>query len=129
MGPEIETVSELASRSHFWPYMLSDRDDHSSNPPRWTLGEMMKKNGHTWIDILKIDVEGAEFGALDALLEAYPEASKSTSHILESEGSTLPFGQLQVSKELIFRKLRCVVETYSFYQLEIHAGNGFKFNT
>lgn len=40
-------------------------------------------SGHDFIDILKIDIEGAEFGALSSLFAAYADM-------------TLPFGQLQL---------------------------------
>ena len=41
-------------------------------------------SGHTFIDILKIDIEGWEFDALTAFLDALPE------------GEVLPVGQLQI---------------------------------
>jgi hypothetical protein len=44
----------------------------------------MSQNGHSWIDILKIDIEGAEFDTLEALMSAY------------AHESSLPFGQLQI---------------------------------
>ncbi|KAI9443448.1 hypothetical protein H4582DRAFT_1924800, partial [Lactarius indigo] len=45
----------------------------------------MELNGHTFIDILKIDIEGGEFDALTALLSARA-----------AEGNVLPVGQLQL---------------------------------
>lgn len=48
----------------------------------------MRMNGHSFIDILKIDIEGAEFEALDALVDAY------TSN--DGADGMLPFGQLQL---------------------------------
>jgi Methyltransferase FkbM domain len=44
----------------------------------------MSANGHSFIDILKIDIEGAEFATLEALLAAY------------AHEPSLPFGQLQL---------------------------------
>jgi hypothetical protein len=52
----------------------------------------MAQNKHTFIDILKIDIEGAEFETLEALIDAYPSASLNTSE----GGGGLPFGQLQL---------------------------------
>jgi hypothetical protein len=63
--------------------MLTDTDNPNSNPPTYTLKTLMRGNGHDWIDILKIDIEGAEFKALTDLLVAY-------------KGQPLPFGQLQL---------------------------------
>ena len=59
----------------------------------------MAQNNHTFVDILKIDIGGAEFDALDALIDAYPSASSSPwfSDINRGGGraaSGLPFGQL-----------------------------------
>jgi hypothetical protein len=49
----------------------------------YTLQSLMKLNGHDFIDLLKIDIEGSEFPALRALFEEY-------------RGRPLPFGQLQL---------------------------------
>ena len=45
----------------------------------------MKMNGHTHIDILKIDIEGWEFSTLNTLLASY-----------KASGVPLPFSQLQI---------------------------------
>ncbi|CAL8079631.1 unnamed protein product [Orchesella dallaii] len=50
-----------------------------------TLATLMEENGHTWIDILKIDIEGNEFEALEGLFNSY---------------DILPFGQLQLEIHL-----------------------------
>lgn len=49
----------------------------------YTLGSLMELNGHDFIDLLKIDIEGSEFPALRALFQQY-------------KGKPLPFGQLQL---------------------------------
>ncbi|KAJ7150045.1 hypothetical protein C8R43DRAFT_1006138 [Mycena crocata] len=60
----------------------------------------MKTNGHAFIDILKIDIEGNEFEALEAYMDYF-----------ESSG-VLPFGQLQLeihtSGETEYKNLRCI---------------------
>jgi hypothetical protein len=107
-GPEIEDVPSLKNRSHFYPYALGGIDAHgpNDNPHTYTLPTLMAQNGHTFIDILKIDVEGAEFDAFDALIGAYPSAS-STPWFTDVDGTGgragtgLPFGQLQL--EIHFR--------------------------
>ncbi|KAF8481481.1 methyltransferase domain-containing protein [Gautieria morchelliformis] len=88
-GPEIEEVRALKARSHFWAWGLSGKDTHSSNDPikMYTLDTLMKMNGHTFIDILKIDIEGAEFDALTDLINHYSSLTPP---------QPLPFGQLQL---------------------------------
>lgn len=103
MGPEIEKVPALKRRSHFKPYALGGVDAHgpNDNPPTYTLATLMAQNNHTFIDILKIDIEGAEFDALESLIDAYPSAS-SSSWFSDTKGkggragNGLPFGQLQL---------------------------------
>ncbi|ODN01072.1 Methyltransferase-like protein 24 [Orchesella cincta] len=50
-----------------------------------TLATLMEENGHTWIDVLKIDIEGSEFSALEGVSNAF---------------NILPFGQLQLEIHL-----------------------------
>jgi hypothetical protein len=42
----------------------------------------MAENGHDWIDILKVDIEGSEFETFDAIMDDF--------------GDVLPFSQLQM---------------------------------
>jgi len=85
-GPEIEETSSLKQRSHFFPWALGGRNAHGpeDNPKIYTLDTLMRMNGHTFIDLLKIDIEGAEFDTLSTFLRAH----KSTG--------SLPIGQLQL---------------------------------
>jgi len=88
-GPQIEDVPALKQRAHFFKYAIGSKDDHGpgSDPDFqvYTLDTLMKQNGHTWIDILKVDIEGAEFDVLRSFCQYYME-----------RGLPLPFGQLQV---------------------------------
>ncbi|KAF8588007.1 hypothetical protein K439DRAFT_1385251 [Ramaria rubella] len=88
-GPEINNVPGLKSRSHFWPWGLSGKDAHgpNNNPKLYTLETLMKMNGHNFIDILKIDIEGAEFDALTSLINHY---------LSMTPPQPLPIGQLQL---------------------------------
>jgi hypothetical protein len=74
----------VADRGHFKPYRLGGKDAHGPNdePKTYTLSSLMEQNGHTFIDILKIDIEGAEFETLISLVAAFP--------------ARLPFGQMQL---------------------------------
>ncbi|QRV75553.1 methyltransferase domain protein [Ceratobasidium sp. AG-Ba] len=83
-GPEVNNYSSLRNRTHFYPIGISGKDDHNAHPPMWTLQALMQKHGHTWIDILKIDIEGSEFEALKSMTSYYKDIGP------------LPFGQLQI---------------------------------
>ena len=100
MGPEIEDVPHLKNRAHFKPYVLSGVDAHHESPPRYTLRTLMKQNNHTFIDILKIDIEGSEFEVLDTLIDSYPSSTSSAWFEGKDKGDRagggLPFGQLQL---------------------------------
>ncbi|KAJ7166415.1 methyltransferase domain-containing protein [Mycena crocata] len=89
-GPEIAKNPRLASRGHFFSYALGSKDMHgpADDPPTYTLHSLMKRNGHTFIDILKIDIEGSEFESLKAFFNAF-----ATSGVL-------PLGQLQLEIHL-----------------------------
>ncbi|KAH9021687.1 hypothetical protein EDB83DRAFT_2431078, partial [Lactarius deliciosus] len=54
-----------------------------------TLDAFMKLNGHTFIDLLKNDVEGPEFDTLTAFLATHKLLSPFSN-------TTLPIGQLQI---------------------------------
>lgn len=104
-GPEIYDDSEIRNRAHFQPWALGGTDRHGENdhPKYWTLDSLMKLNGmrshsrdlfsprtrsrsslgHKFIDILKIDTEGAEFDALTSFVTAHVHGN-------------LPIGQLQL---------------------------------
>jgi len=84
-GPEINDDPALKNRAHFEAWALGGTDNHeeSDNPKWWKLDSLMKLNGHTFIDVLKIDIEGGEFDALTAFIDAHREG-------------VFPVGQLQL---------------------------------
>ncbi|THH20621.1 hypothetical protein EUX98_g8546 [Antrodiella citrinella] len=86
-GPEIESLPALKSRSHFHPYALSARDAHApeASPPEYTLASLMAANNHTWIDVLKVDIEGAEFESLAQFVDDFSGGN-----------GVLPVGQMQL---------------------------------
>ena len=89
-GPQIPS-SEL-HRTHFFAYGLGGADKHGPNdaPKMYTLASLMRMNGHTHIDVLKIDIEGWEFGTLETIARSY----------LATDDGPLPFGQLQLEIHL-----------------------------
>lgn len=84
-GPEIDEDPELEQRSHFFPYALGPKDAHSpvDDPKMYTLRTLMDRNGHDFIDILKIDIEGNEYDSFEAFIDSFG-------------GEPLPIGQLQI---------------------------------
>jgi len=65
-------------RVHFHKMGISGTNSENMK----TLKTLMGRNGHTFIDILKIDVEGSEYESFDRIFEDYPDQ--------------LPFGQLMI---------------------------------
>jgi len=82
-GPEISNSPSWAPRVNFKPWKIAKEDKHDITPPEHTIQSLFAANGHEFVDILKVDVEGAEFDALESLVNAY-------------RGRPLPFGQLQL---------------------------------
>jgi len=84
-GPEVEHDHTLLPRAHFHAYALGGVDSYGpgTKPPFYTLPTLMKINGHSFIDILKIDIEAFEFHVLVDVIKQF-------------KGKPLPFGQLQI---------------------------------
>ncbi|KAF9550406.1 hypothetical protein EC957_000708 [Mortierella hygrophila] len=71
---------------HFFKYFVGGKDEVDKDGTVWkTLKTIMKENGHEWIDVLKIDIEGNEFDALNAMMDQF---------------EILPFSQLQIEIHL-----------------------------
>ncbi|KAK7229765.1 hypothetical protein V2G26_001935 [Clonostachys chloroleuca] len=75
------------TNAKIWGYDFSVESwsDDNANPPMYTVQDVMRMNGHSYVDIIKMDIEGAEFDALTSLI-----------HFIQSEDShgNMPFGQL-----------------------------------
>lgn len=86
-GPEVQDDQALLRRAHFSPFGLAGTDAHGPEDQHkmYTLKSLMALNGHTYIDILKVDIESWEFETLTALLKYYMDNNEP-----------LPFGQLQL---------------------------------
>lgn len=79
------------SRAHFTKAAISKTTDRDQSPPKLAVWDIMAENGHKFIDVMKMDIEGAEFEALTALMDSIEEAG----------GKTLPVGQLLIELHLI----------------------------
>ena len=58
----------------------------------YTLKTLMDTNGHSFIDVLKIDIEGAEFESMLKFLEDFTVTDPATG----ANTTTLPVGQMQL---------------------------------
>ncbi|KFH71708.1 hypothetical protein MVEG_02003 [Podila verticillata NRRL 6337] len=79
MGPDFDNHPRVT----FKRYFVGRENKVDADGITWrTLHSLLQENGHDWIDILKVDIEGSEYPAFTALMDDYHE--------------TLPFGQLQM---------------------------------
>lgn len=74
------------ARAHFFQAGIAGKTDKTKDPPFYSISDLMKMNGHTYIDILKMDIEFAEFDAMDGIVKDFPAEA----------GMELPIGQLMV---------------------------------
>ncbi|KAI1860255.1 uncharacterized protein JN550_011633 [Neoarthrinium moseri] len=84
------------SRAHFKKAGLGKKTDEKSNPPFYTVQDLMHANGHNYVDIVKMDIEGFEFDVLSSLTAFL----RSTTGDNDNTTSTIPFGQLLVEIHL-----------------------------
>ena len=68
-----ELAEEHKNRSTFMKVGLSDRNTPTDNPPFYTLKTLMEKNGHDYIDYLKVDIEGAEYDSMGKFMDDFAE--------------------------------------------------------
>jgi hypothetical protein len=91
-GKQIPTSQR--HRTFFKKVGLGKEDKHESQPPFYTLPTLMKNNNHTYIDILKIDIEGSEYDALDTFMDAFDGLKSASGQ------SVLPIGQVMIELHL-----------------------------
>ncbi|KZM24973.1 uncharacterized protein EKO05_0009466 [Ascochyta rabiei] len=91
-GKQIPTTER--HRTFFKKVGLGKEDKHEENPAFWTLPTLMKENNHTYIDILKIDIEGSEYDALDTFMDAFDGVQSASGK------SVLPIGQVMIELHL-----------------------------
>ena len=79
-GPQLKT--KMKDRAHFTKAGISGKTDTTQNPPYYSIADLMDINGHTHVDILKMDIEGYEFESLTSLLQAFDDGEVPVSQIL-----------------------------------------------
>jgi hypothetical protein len=87
-GPQIPTAH--CPRTFFSKVGISKTDEPAKTPPFWTLQSLMAQNNHTYIDILKIDVEGSEYTAFDSIMDYFSETWNGRGE------AVLPIGQIMI---------------------------------
>lgn len=81
-------------RTFFKKIGLGREDRHHDAPPFYTLPTLMVENNHTYIDILKIDIEGSEYDALDTMMDVFEPL-----HTASGQG-VMPIGQVMIELHL-----------------------------
>lgn len=109
-GPQIP--AQYRNRTFFEKVGLGDEDDATKSPPFYTLPTLMAKNNHTYIDILKIDVEGAEYTAFDSIMDFFDSPKNNQPELKERDGKwagvnwgVLPIGQVMIELHLDDKKV------------------------
>ncbi len=79
-GPEVVTGH---NRAYFEKIGVRGEDSHQNGTEFQSLKSIMQRHRHTYVDIVKMDIEGDEFPALSALMDEYTDQK-------------IPIGQLLV---------------------------------
>ncbi|KAJ6471414.1 methyltransferase domain-containing protein [Mycena sanguinolenta] len=79
------------ARVHFNRFALAN----PTAPHHRSLKSVMKERGHAWVDILKVDLSGAEFATLLGIIAEYQGLDIENANANANE--PLPFGQLVVT--------------------------------
>ncbi|KAJ4246074.1 hypothetical protein NW762_013819 [Fusarium torreyae] len=89
-----DIVGYQYSRAIFKKAKIGKETDAKAYPPVTSIQDLMRVNGHSYVDLIKMDIEGAEFEALTSLIESVNEKGSKNSN------ATLPFGQLLIEIHL-----------------------------
>jgi hypothetical protein len=84
-----------ASRAKFHKFAIGKESNKSSDPPSYTIQDLMEVNGHSYVDLVKMDIEGAEFDAMSSLVSSIVDGRP------DADNQTLPFGQLLIEVHLL----------------------------
>ncbi|KAK1987540.1 methyltransferase domain-containing protein [Colletotrichum cereale] len=76
-------------RAKFLQAGIAGKTNTTKTPPFYSISDLMDMNGHEYIDILKMDIESAEFEATEALHNDFPITA-----------GELPIGQLMIEIHL-----------------------------
>ncbi|KXH49507.1 hypothetical protein CSIM01_03795 [Colletotrichum simmondsii] len=79
------------NRTHFFKTAVAEYDyyDEKYQTEFLSIKSIMKKLGHDYVDLIKMDIEGDEFPTLESFLEDYAKGG-------ELEGKEVPVGQMVI---------------------------------
>ena len=83
-----QVTEQYTSRATFQRAGIAKKTEKDKSPPFFTIQDLMEINGHSYVDIIKMDIEGAEFDAMSSLISSVADRKDGNT--------TLPFGQLLV---------------------------------
>lgn len=89
-----EIAPHQASRAQFRKASIGRVTNLTSDPPQFTIQDLMRFNNHSYIDIVKMDIEGAEFDAMSSLVSFVRGEQE------DRITATIPIGQLLVEIHL-----------------------------
>lgn len=92
-GPQLP--ASFSARAHFRQVGLSWYDEFNRSPQFFSLQTLMMENKHTYMDILKIDVEGAEYQAFDGFMDWCDKFNNGI----------MPIGQIMIELHLVDDKV------------------------
>ncbi len=95
---------EHQNRSTFMKVGLSDKDEPNKSPPFYSMKTLMDKKGYDHIDLLKVDVDGAEYRSMHKFMDDFAK-----------EG-VLPISQLSMELHLDDDKNWNFGKVYSFME-------------
>ncbi len=69
-GEQLKGI-ERKSHAHFTQAGIAGKTDTTKEPPFYSIQDLMELNGHDHVDVLKIDIEGAEFESMSSLVKSF----------------------------------------------------------
>lgn len=79
-GPQLH-MEEANGRAHFTQAGIAGTTDATKVPPFYSIQDLMERNGHDHIDILKMDIEGFEFESMKSVVEAFFRPTNDNSEL------------------------------------------------
>lgn len=85
-----DITEQQATRTQFKKVAIGKETDETRDPAVWSIQDLMEANGHSYIDLIKMDIEGAEFDSISSFISSVVAGQEGAENV------TLPVGQLLV---------------------------------